>query len=362
MRFVIPWFVASLFIAGQGLLNADEATRPPRPVPGDPMTRGRFLKLIDRPRSPLDPREQPESHEQNLIEQHFTFNSEAGEVVPGRLVKPVSSHGLCPTVIVLHGTGGSKDAMRPLLRRLASRGLTAVAIDARYSGERLNGEKGADSYRAAIFETWKSGNKFPFLYDTVWDTLRLIDYLETRRDINPKKIGGIGFSKGGTELYLAAATDTRLAAVVPCIGVQSFGWALSHDAWHSRIGTIQSAVDAAARDAGVTTLDAKFIRRFYDRVVPGICDVFDGPAMLPAIAPRPLLVINGDRDDRTPLGGLNLCIESARAAYVQAGASDQFECLLQPNTGHAVTPQSENYAIDWLIQKLAPDANSSVHR
>ena len=91
--------------------------------------------------------------------------------------------------------------------------------------------------------------------------LRLIDYLETRADIDPKRIGAIGFSKGGMELYLAAAVDTRIAAAVPCIGVQSFAWALENDAWQSRVGTIQSAVDSAARDAGVSAIDAAFVRR-----------------------------------------------------------------------------------------------------
>ena len=41
-------------------------------------------------------------------------------------------------------------------------------------------------------------------------------------------IGMIGFSKGGMETYLAAAVDPRIAVAVPCIGVQSFRWALDH--------------------------------------------------------------------------------------------------------------------------------------
>ena len=348
-RLVISFVLALNLIASDSNSRGADA---PRPIPEDPMTRNRFLRLIDRPRSPLNAVELPESHERDLIEQRFTFDAEASEIVPGLLVKSASSTGRRATVIVLHGTGGSKEAMRPLLRRLAARGLTAVAIDARYAGERVKTGKGSEAYRAAIFETWKSGTRFPFLYDTVWDTLRLIDYLETRPDVNAEQIGGIGFSKGGTELYLAAAVEPRLAAVVPCIGVQSFGWALGHDAWQSRIGTIQSAVDAAARESGIATVDAEFVRRFYDRVVPGIHEAFDGPAMLPLIAPRPLLVINGDRDDRTPRGGLDLCIQSARTAYAEAGAVDQFEFLLQANTGHAVIPSSENYAIDWLTQTL----------
>jgi len=48
-----------------------------------------------------------------------------------------------------------------------------------------------------------------------------------------------------------------------------------------------------------------------NRVVPGIYAEFDAPAMPPLIAPRPLLVINGDSDALTPLSGVE---DSSRAA------------------------------------------------
>jgi dienelactone hydrolase len=274
------------------------------------------------------------------------------------LVSPESEPVRKPCVIVLHGTGGSKEGMRLVLRRLAKAGFVAIAIDGRYSGERSGGGKGGESYRSAILDTWKTGEGFPFLYDTVWDVMRLVDYLQTRSDVDPTRIGAIGFSKGGMELYLAAAVDPRIAVSVPCIGVQSFGWALDNNAWKSRIGTIQSAVDSAAKMAAVDPIDSAFIRRFYERVAPGIHTEFDGPQMLPLIAPRPLLVINGDRDDRTPRPGLDLCTDAARQAYTKAGAADQFEFMLQSNTGHAVTSKAEERAFAWLATHLRPDEKS----
>ena len=123
--------------------------------------------------------------------------------------------------------------------------------------------------------------------------MRLVDYLETREDVDARRIGLTGISKGGMEAYLAAAVDPRIAVAVPLIGVQSFRWALDHGAWDSRAWTLREAVVAAASDAKAG-IDAAFMRKFYDRVAPGVRDQFDGPAMLPLIAPRPLLVINGD--------------------------------------------------------------------
>ena len=60
---------------------------------------------------------------------------------------------------------------------------------------------------------------------------RLVDYLKTLKDVDAKRIGLIGISKGGIETYLAAAVDQRIAVAVPVIGVQSFRWALENDQW-----------------------------------------------------------------------------------------------------------------------------------
>jgi dienelactone hydrolase len=166
----------------------------------------------------------------------------------------------------------------------------AVAIDGRYHGERTKAGRGAEEYNEAIARAWRGGSEHPFYYDTVWDVIRLVDYLKTRKDIDPKRIGLIGISKGGIETYLAAAVDKRIAVAVPVIGVQSFHWALEHDAWHSRISTIQIA-DAAAKESQSPRWGFRKILR--PRRARYHAE-FDGPAMLPLIAPRPLPVINGD--------------------------------------------------------------------
>jgi predicted esterase len=108
----------------------------------------------------------------------------------------------------------------------------------------------------------------------------------------------------------------------------------------------------AAKEAGVAEIDTAFVKRFYDRVVPGIYEQFDGPAMLPLIAPRPLLVINGDSDDKTPLAGVKLAADAARAAYEQAGVPERFVLKIEEKTGHQVTPESTKEAVAWFERWL----------
>src|SRR3954466_16395280 len=133
--------------------------------------RSDFLKILERPRVPLAPELHPERASRGLTATHFTFAAEAGERVPGIIIQADKAAGRRPVVILLHGTGDSKEGMLDLASEFAGRGFVAVAIDGRYHGERTRA-----GYDDAIFRAYKSGKEHPFLYDTVWDVMRLIDY------------------------------------------------------------------------------------------------------------------------------------------------------------------------------------------
>ena len=319
-----------------------------------PSIREAFLKIIERPRVPLAPDIRQISRTNGLEQFHFSFAADAEQRVPGILIKPLQRDVRLPVIIVLHGTGGNKEGQLGLLRSFAEKGFMGIAIDGRYHGERAKDGKGSADYNEAISRAFSTGKEHPFYYDTVWDVIRLLDYLESREDADASRIGLIGFSKGGIETYLAAAIDPRIAVAIPCIGAQSFGWALEHGAWRPRVATIQKAFDSAAKEEGVNAPGMEFVRKFYDHLTPGIYDRFDGPVMLPLIAPRPLLVINGDSDDKTPLPGLELCASAARRAYSRAAAGEKFRLLIQEKTGHSVTPASQQIALEWFVKWLKP--------
>ncbi len=344
---ILPLFAFALVTAGACLA----VDAPALDAAG---TRAAFLKLIDRPVVALAPEVKAPVQNGELVRIDFSYMAEAGQRVPGVIIKPASATGRRPVVISLHGTGGTKESNMAFMNSLAKSGITAVAIDARYHGGRMKSGKGTEEYVNAILESYRTGKEHPFFFDTVWDVRRLIDYLETRDDIDPKRIGLFGTSKGGIETYLATAVEPRVAVAVPCIGVESFRWAAENNSWQSRVGTFQAAFDTAAKDEGVANAGGEFLHKFYAKAAPGIDREFDGPAMVPLIAPRPLLSINGDIDPRTPTAGLNLCVVAGRAAYAAAGAPEKFVLKLQPNTGHKVTPEGFAAAHDWFVQWLKP--------
>jgi len=104
----------------------------------------------------------------------------------------------------------------------------------------------------------------------------------------------------------------------------------------------------------VARVDAAFVRRFFDRVAPGIYGEFDGPQMLPLIAPRPLLVVNGDTDALTPVPGVERAVEAARKTYAAAGAGERVRLILEEHAGHQVTPQALGEIEAWLVRWLKP--------
>jgi dienelactone hydrolase len=315
--------------------------------------RADFLKLINRPHVALAPQVQELPATNNIAEFHFSYASDASNRVPGILMESTNFPGRRPVVIALHGTGGSKANMISLCRKLADAGFIAVAIDGRYHGERKSG-KGETDYDDAIVRAFHGSGEHPLYYDTIWDVMRLVDYLSSRADVDAHRIGLIGISKGGIETYLAAAADPRIAVAVPCIGVESFRWALDNHDWQGRIGTIQNAFDTIAKENGVTNANSVFVQKFYDRVVPEIAGEFDGPQMLALIAPRPLLVINSDSDNHTPLPGVIECTNAAQRVYAADNATNNFAVIIQRNTGHQVKPESERTAIKWFVKWLKP--------
>ena len=318
-------------------------------------TRAAFLKVIDRARVPLAPEVTPQAAPaQGLVQEHIVIAADAKQKVTAILVKPLTMTGKRPIVIQLHGTGGNKEQLLPRLIALANRGIIGTAIDGRYHGERAGHDSGlANPYGNAIFKAFQTGEEHPFFYDTVWDVMRLIDYLETRPEVDATRIGLGGFSKGGIETYLTAAVEPRIAVAVAGHGVQSFKWGLDHGGWDSRAWTVRDAIEAASKETNAA-VNAPFVRKFYDRVSPGIYGDFDGPAMLPLIAPRPLLVVTGDSDPRTPLAGVRECAAAAERAYRAAGVPEKFVLKIEPNTGHEQTPAYDEAMMEWFSRWLKP--------
>jgi dienelactone hydrolase len=338
------------------------AAQPGYPPPAE--VKAAFLKLLDRPRVPLDAKvhdTQKEADGLSAEKLSFAVEKKADgtmERVPALLIQnpPAAGNARRPAVLVLHGTGGTKESQRELLRELAKRGFVAIAIDGRYHGERAGGMKGSAAYQEAILRAWRTKpgerQEHPFFFDTCWDIWRTIDYLCQRDDVDAKRIGVIGFSKGGIEAWLAAAVDERIRVTVPAIAVQSFRWSLENDKWQGRARTIQTVHNAAAKDLGEPESNAKVCRAVWSKIIPGILDQFDCPSMIRLFAGRPLLVLSGELDANCPLEGAKLAIAAAEEAYRKEKCSERLKIDVAKGVGHSVTKEQRAMALAWFVKWL----------
>ncbi|CAL5435544.1 unnamed protein product [Camellia sinensis] len=287
-----------------------------------------------------------------LKEENFYLMTESGE--QGRLPVLIlsmkeSKHQRRPAVVFLHSSYKCKEWLRPLLKAYASRGYVAVAIDSRYHGERANSKT---TYQDALVSSWKKGDTMPFIFDTVWDLIKLADYLTHRKDIDPSKIGITGESLGGMHAWFAAFAETRYAVAAPIIGVQGFRWAIDHNKWQGRVDSIKAVFEEARIDLGKSTIDKEVVEKVWDRIAPGLDSQFDSPYTIPIIAPRPLLILNGEDDPRCPIEGLEKPTSRACKAYEETHCLDNFKLIAQPGIGHQMTSLMVKEASEWFDKFL----------
>ncbi|CAM6027153.1 unnamed protein product, partial [Sphagnum balticum] len=293
-------------------------------------------------------------NEQDFEEENLILDTEEGEQgrVPLLIIRQKTSNKVTarrPTVVCLHSTGGSKETMRPFMEAYASSGYVTVAIDARYHGDRGHAPH---AYAEALVAAWETGEEMPFIFDTVWDIIKVMDYLTTRPDIDPAHIGMMGISLGGMNTWFAAAADPRIAVAVALIGVQSFGWAISKEQWHARVASIPYPFQAAARDFGRETIDTEIVAAVWERIAPGIMDKLDSPYTIPAIAPRPLLICNGKDDPRCPVGGLERVLNKTMEVYASMGVPHHFKFIAEEGIEHAITQTMVEEAMCWFNKFL----------
>jgi pimeloyl-ACP methyl ester carboxylesterase len=98
-------------------------------------------------------------------------------------------------VILLHGYGANRMEMLPRFEMLARHDFGVLAYDLRAHGE-------------------SGGNQRAIGWPDVPDVFAALDYLQTRPDIDPNRIGILGFSVGGQIAIRAAAQDDRIQAVL----------------------------------------------------------------------------------------------------------------------------------------------------
>jgi len=125
-----------------------------------------------------------------------------------------------------------------------------------------------------------------------------------------------------------------------------------NDNWQGRVYSILEVFLVAAQDLGKDEIDSETVAAVWQRLAPGLMDFLDSPISVPAIAPRPLLVYNGQEDPRCPIQGLGTVLLRTAERYKEAGVPKHFKFIAEEGLAHAVSQEMGDTALRWFKTHL----------
>ena len=298
-------------------------------------------------RNPLSPvvtrvTERPGYHIENVM-----FQSRPNFWVTGNLYVPASGGGPFPAIISpcghyeqarIYGT------YQLLYQDLVKNGFVVLAYDPIGQGERRqfwNPQTGRNEISGPV--TWEHDMPGHLLFllgenltqYRIWDGMRAIDYLETRAEVDPRRIGCTGHSGGGTLTLYISALDERVQCAVMNEGGYGRRWPMN----------IRPQDEVGTGDAE---------QHFFPAAIYGI----DVPDTRLAVAPRPALATI---EHYSP--DYNEMSQRLRAGYRLLGAPEAFDTE-EAKDPHDLTFQlrmrTTAWFCRWFYQRPGPTLESQA--
>lgn len=148
-----------------------------------------------------------------VVIEKWIWTSEPESRVPCALYRPAASAGRMPAVVLTCGHGGSKSQWQYVYagQLYAKMGLACLVLDPIGEEERhIAGGMGTRAHDPEPVHDCADQAGRLIMGKLVFDTVRGIDFLESRDDIDAGRIGVAGNSLGGAKATWMLALDTRL--------------------------------------------------------------------------------------------------------------------------------------------------------
>jgi dienelactone hydrolase len=283
-------------------------------------------KLLGLPagRTPLNPRIISSNvWMDDIAVDEFLFYSEPLVRVTGWFLRPAKGGPRFPTVVFV-SEGGKNHILYETsgISRLVQKGVAVCAIDLRGLGVSTphSPSAGPDFYGGMPLReryAWACfGLGKPVLGQRVWDLLRCLDYLESRRDVDHSLIVGLGERGAALAVLLSAVLDDRLRSTL----------------FDRPIATYASIVESKAYSLRLSWFLFDVLKHF------------DLPDLTALLAPRPCWILNAASAQGETLAKSEVAslYERAAAAFKQSGATEQIWFVVRPER------ERERVFLDWL--------------
>jgi len=250
-----------------------------------------------------------------LIIEKLLLDINGLERVPAYFTKPKNKSGKLPVILFNHSHFGQYEVGKeefvrgrpemqkpPYALALARAGYAGLCIDSWCFGER-QARKETDTFKEMI---WHGQVLWGMM---VYDNLRALDYLETRPDVDARRIATMGMSMGSTMAWWLAALDERIKVCVDLCCLTDY----------------QELIKA--NGLGLHGI-------YY--YVPDLLNHFSTAQINALISPRPHFGLAGRFDPLTPLAGLEKIDQALQSAYQKDGAPSAWQLRIY-EVGHQET-------------------------
>ncbi|MDD3243254.1 MAG: acetylxylan esterase [Eubacteriales bacterium] len=237
--------------------------------------------------------------------------------------------GRYPAVLYNHYHGGQYDVGKqefiqkfayldhPYAEDLATRGYVALCIDHYNFGERRGRSEDA------LFKEllWQGKVLWGLM---VFDSIRALDYLCGRADVDASRVATLGLSMGSTMAWWLAALDERIKVCADICCMTDFQSLIEHNGLNGH---------------GI----------YY--YVPALLKHFTTSDINALICPRAHISCNGKYDALTPCDGLMKIDAAMKDCYAKAGVPGNWRMIVEPH-GHMETPYMRREILAFLEEHL----------
>ena len=302
-------------------------------MPDHDKQRQKLMKLLgDLPGkdAPIDCQLICRDENEKFVKESLLLELNGIEPVPAYFIKPRKGGTQFPVIVYNHWHGGeyhlgkeqvlqtiNGSICRPWAEELTSLGYAVLAIDHWVFGER-RGRSESECFKEML---WQGQVLWGMM---VFDSMRAVDYLCSRSDIDRKRIGTLGMSMGSTMAWWLAALDTRIKVCVDICCLTDF--------------------DSLIRAKG---LDGHGIYYY----VPSLLKHFSTLEINRLISPRPHLALAGNFDRLTPLDGLEMLDRELSRIYRDDNAAECWK-MVRYNVGHLETQAMRAESVAFLEKFL----------
>ncbi len=273
---------------------------------------GTLKRLLALPakKTPLDSVTLSSHTRKGVHIEDVVLHSEPSVRVTGWFMKPAQGAGPFPAILHVSERGrNSAIEEAGEMVDLVHKGFAVCSVDLRGLGFSIphlpaagpvfyHGNDNQEDYAWASFALGK-----PVIGQRVWDCLRSLDYLQSRPDVDRKRIHGLGEQGAAIALLLAGTMDERLSSLM----------------LDSTVATYRSIVES----------------KTYSLTLPwfayGILKHFDLPDIVGALAPRPCWLLNATNasGEPWPQTKLSAIYRHALETYKRSGTGEGLRLLVR---------------------------------